>query len=204
VSVVRRATAVDVDDCAAVLARAFRDDPGTVIFEPDSERRANLLPAFFGNFVAAAIAEDADIEVAGDPISGVASWFGPDRHAPSQDALGAHGLGDVLALAGEEATTRLLAMVGELERQHAELTSGPHFRLEFFGVQPAAQRTGVGTALIEHGHRRADQMGVPCYLETFTIPNVRYYERRGYRIVREYSVADGVPVYAMIRDAPTG
>ena len=200
---VRRATKADIDASAEVLAQAFHDDPGTIIFEPDSERRARLLPPFFRNFVAAALAEDADIVVAGDPIAGVACWFGPDRHGPSPDTLGAHGFADVVAMAGDEAVARLLGMVSEMERQHTELTDGPHLRLEFLGVLPSSQRTGIGTALIEHGHRRADETGMPCYLETMTLPNVGYYEHRGYRLVREYEVGDRVPVYALIRSVPT-
>jgi GNAT superfamily N-acetyltransferase len=200
---IRRATTADTHACAAVLAEAFHDDPGTVIFEPDRERRARLLPVFFRNVVAAALAEEAAIEVAGEPIVGAAIWFGPDQHAPSPEALGAHGFGDVATMAGEEAIGRMLEMVGELERQHDELTSGPHLRLEFFGVLPASQGTGYGTALIEHGHRRADELGLPCYLETFTLPNVRYYERRGYELVHQFQVADGVPVYALVRPSPS-
>ncbi len=90
-------------------------------------------------------------------------------------------------------------MVAELESQHERLTEGPHLRLEFFGVEPGRQRSGTGTVLIEHGHRRADALGLPCYLETFTEPNVRFYERRGYRVTGEYTVGDGVPVYGMVR-----
>ena len=196
---VRRATRDDVDAAAQVLARSFHDDPGTKIYEPDDERRARILPAFFRAFVAASISEDADLEVAGDPIQGVASWFGPDRHGPSPEAMGVNGFGDVLGASGPEATQRLLAMVGELDRQHGLLTSGQHFRLEFFGVEPSRQGTGVGVALIEHGHRRADELRVPCYLETFTQKNVRFYQHRGYQLVAEYGVGDGVPVYALVR-----
>src|SRR4051794_16072269 len=203
-SSVRRAVAADVDASADVLADAFQDDPGWVAIEPDAERRAGLLRPFFRTFVAASLAEDGDIVVSGNPVAGVASWFGPDRHGPSPEALGAHGFGDFMALAGEEATGRLLATVGELERQHAELTDAPHLRLEFFGVTPTSQRTGIGTALIEHGHRRADEMGLPCYLETFTVPNVRFYEARGYRLESQFEVAGGIPVYALIRPALRG
>ena len=113
----------------------------------------------------------------------------------------AHGFGDVLERWGPEAGQRLLAMVGELDAQHDRLTDGPHLRLEFFGVVPSHQRTGIGGALIEHGHGRADTLGLPCYLETFTEQNVRYYERRGYRVVGEYTVGDGVPVYGLVRPA---
>ena len=59
--------------------------------------------------------------------------------------MGANGFGDVLALAGPESAERLLAMVGETEQQHAQLTDGPHFRLEFYGVVP--ERQGLGSAV---------------------------------------------------------
>ncbi len=76
-------------------------------------------------------------------------------------------------------------------------------RLDFFGVLPAAQGAGIGQRLIEHGHRRADAAGLPCYLETFTERNVAYYGRRGWDVVETYLVGDRVPVYALLRQ-PSG
>ena len=201
---IRAAAPNDVDACANVLARAFQDDPGAIVFDPDPARRAEMLPGFFRAFVAASLAEDADLVVAGDPIEGIASWFGPDRHGPSGPAMAANGFEDVLERWGPEVGERMLRMTGEIERQHERLITGQHFRLEFFGVDPSRQGSGIGSALIEHGHRIADEFGLPCYLETFTEPNVRYYERRGYRIVGEYAVGDGVPVYGLVRRARPG
>lgn len=200
---VRAARTDDVEACADVLAAAFHADPGTIVFLPDDAERAAILPAFFRTFIAAALSEDAGIVVAGDPIDGVASWFGPERHGPSAEAMGANGFGAILERSGPEATSRLLAMLGEIEANHERLATGEHLRLEFFGVRPHLQGGGIGTALIEHGHRRADALGIPCYLETFTEPNVRYYERRGYGVVGEFTIGDGVRGYGMLR-APGG
>ena len=197
---VRPALWSDVEACASVLAAAFQDDPGTTVYEPDPERRREILPAFFRTFVAASLAEDGDIVVSGDPVNGVASWFGPERHGPTPDAMGENGFGEVLGLAGPEASQRLLAMIGEIEEQHAQLTDGAHLRLEFYGVVPEQQGSGIGSALIDHGHRRAEELGLPCYLETFTEPNVRFYERRGYQVVGEFTIGDGVRGYGMIRE----
>jgi GNAT superfamily N-acetyltransferase len=196
---VRAASTGDVDSCARVLAEAFQPDPGTIVFLPHDAERSAILPDFFRTFVAAALFEGGDIVVAGEPITGVASWFGPERHGPSQDAMGAHGFGAILERMGPDATGRLLAMLQEIEATHDRLATEPHLRLEFFGVIPAVQGTGIGTALIEHGHRRADALGIACYLETFTEPNVRYYERRGYRTVGEFTIGDGVRGYGMLR-----
>ena len=198
---VRAATSEDADACAGVLAAAFHDDPGTIVYLPDDAERSEILPQFFRTFVAAALSENADIVVSGDPISGVASWFGPERHAPSDEAMGAHGLGAVLERSGPDGTARLGAMLQEIEGAHERLATEPHLRLEFFGVSPDLQATGIGTALIEHGHRRADDLGIACYLETFTEPNVRYYERRGYQVVGELTIGDGVRGWGMLRPA---
>jgi GNAT superfamily N-acetyltransferase len=201
----RAATLDDVDRCTEVLALAFQDDPGTIVFEPDSEARRRFLPAFFRSFVLASLADGGDLVVPADGVTGVASWFGPAIHGPTLESLLANGFGDALAILGGAGAERLTAMVGEIDAQHDRRTAGlEHLRLEFFGVDPRAQGTGVGSRLADVGHRRADTLGLPCYLETFTLPNVRYYEKRGYRLVGEYPVGEGVPVYAMERPAQTG
>jgi len=197
---VRAATAADVDACAEVLALAFQDDPGAIVFEPDPDARRRFLPAFFQSFVRASLADGGDLVVPADGVTGVASWFGPAIHGPTIESLLANGFGDALAILGDAGTERLTAMVGEIDAQHDRRTAGrEHLRLEFFGVAPRMQGTGVGLLLADVGHRRADVLDIPCYLETFTIPNVRYYEKRGYRLVGDYPVGDGVPVYAMER-----
>ena len=204
VTEVRRATEADIDACAAVLTRAFQDDPGTMLVEPDDARRREIFRPFFRTFIAASIADGADIVVPAGELNGVASWFGPDAHAPREASMVEHGLLDVLGGFGEEATGRLGPMTGELDAQHARLMQEPHLRLEFFGVDPDAQGRGIGVALAEHGHRRADELGLPCYLDTFTTKNVGFYERRGYRVIEMFTVGDGVPVYAMRRDPRGG
>ena len=198
---VRAASSDEVAECARVLAAAFQADPGTIVYVPDDRDRAAILPDFFRTVVAAGLSEGASIVVADDPISGVAIWFGPDRYGPSPEAMGAHGLGAVLERSGPEATGNLVGMLQEIEVNHERLAPGPHMRLEFFGVTPALQGEGIGTALIEYGHRRADESGLPCYLETFLESNVRYYERRGYRTVGEFTVGDDVRGYGMLRPA---
>jgi GNAT superfamily N-acetyltransferase len=196
---VRATTHDDVDASATVLAASFQDDPGAIVFLPDDAERAAIMPEFFRTFVAAALSEDADSVVVGDPIEGVAIWFGPERHGPSQDAMGAHGFDAILERSRPDATGRLLAMLGEIEANHERLATEPHLRLDFIGVLPDRQGSGIGTALIERGHRRADELGMACYLETFTEPNVRYYEGRGYRVVGEFVIGDGVRGYGMLR-----
>ena len=196
----RRAGEADVEAISGVLAAAFHDDPGTLTFEPGSDARTRFLPGFFRCFAGASLADGGDVIVPADDVNGVAIWFGPARYGPSDEALLEHGLAAALDVLGPVGADRLVAMIGDLEREHERAMSGrEHLRLDFFGVAPESQGRGIGSALAEVGHRRADELGLPCFLETFTIPNVRFYERRGYRVVTRYSVGDGVPVYGLER-----
>jgi len=200
---VRRATAADVDRCTDILARAFQDDPGAVIFEPKPDRRRGIMPRFFRMFLLAGLAEGAEIVVPEEEVTGVASWFGPERHGPSDAAMEANGMADVVEVFGPAAAARMAAMVGQIEDQHVRRMPEPHLRLDFFGVDPDRQASGIGSLLMAHGHAIADREHLPCYLETFTEANVRYYERRGYAVTGTYRVGDGVPVYAMVRPPST-
>ncbi|KAF1989993.1 hypothetical protein K402DRAFT_451601 [Aulographum hederae CBS 113979] len=73
-------------------------------------------------------------------------------------------------------------------------------------VLPEAQGKGVGRALMEEVLRKADEEGVPCYLESSRYePNVPIYERMGFMLVREMRCSDeveeeGIMLYCMVRD----
>lgn len=41
----------------------------------------------------------------------------------------------------------------------------------------------MGGALLTPIFQRADQEGLPCYLETFVSANVPFYEHRGFKVV---------------------
>ncbi|GAA6009214.1 hypothetical protein JCM10207_004309 [Rhodosporidiobolus poonsookiae] len=60
----------------------------------------------------------------------------------------------------------------------------PHFRLEVLVVDPAAQKTGAGRALLEWGIAEADKAGVDTYLESSEIA-LAFYPRFGFEAFRE-------------------
>ena len=120
----------------------------------------------------------------GGAIVGVATFLPPGHDTPSEDELVAAGLLEALERV-PAAAERMGPMVDFLEAQHAKAIDGPHWRLEFFGVEPDLQGTGIGSRLIATGHDQADAAGERVYLETFTRKNVAWYEQRGYAVVIE-------------------
>ena len=77
----------------------------------------------------------------------------------------------------------------------------PHWYLQTLSVAPAAQRSGVGTALIQPGLDRADSESMPCFLETQRESNIPYYRRFGFELTKEISLHDSPPLWLMWREA---
>jgi len=200
--VIRTLRADEVEAAADVLSRAFADDPGGLIIEPDAAARPAALCALIAPVVRQAVPLGHVAGAFSDAgrIVGVATFLPPGHDTPSDEELVAAGLLAAVK-AVPEAARRMDPMVAYLEAQHARAIDGPHWRLEFFGVEPALKGTGIGQALITPGHAAADAAAERIYLETFTIRNVAWYERRGYRVVIEGIVpGTDVPVWGLIRE----
>lgn len=90
-----------------------------------------------------------------------------------------------------------------LAEQQEKLTQGrPHYYLWGIAVDPSRQRTGAGTALLNTLFDKADQEGMPVYLETHQLANVAYYEQRGFRLVHTGEMpGDHLPFWCMLREA---
>jgi len=77
-------------------------------------------------------------------------------------------------------------------------------------VDPESQGKGVGRALVDEVLRKADEEGVPCYLESSRrVPNVAIYEKFGFKLVREMECRDGpgdgdaITLFCMVREPKT-
>jgi ribosomal protein S18 acetylase RimI-like enzyme len=199
---IRGILADDIDAAAELLSRAFQDDPGARIVEPDATLRGQATRLLFAPVVRQAMPLGRVlVAIAGDRrIVGVATFVPPGHETASDEEMVAAGLLDALA-AVPEAAARMGPMVGYLEELHARAVDGPHARLEFFGVDPEVQGSGIGSRLIAAGHATIDANGERCYLETFTTTNVAFYEKRGYRVVIDGIVPlTDVPVWGLVRD----
>jgi ribosomal protein S18 acetylase RimI-like enzyme len=74
----------------------------------------------------------------------------------------------------------------------------PHWYLATLGVARAAQRRGVGAALLARWLEGVDRDRVPAYLETDREANIRFYERAGFSLKGEGLVL-GLRVWQMQR-----
>jgi GNAT superfamily N-acetyltransferase len=208
----RPASAADARDLAALLARAFHDDPMMTWVVPDAARRPAFLRALFAaNLRSARRSGRVDLHPLGADGTGAASpagaagaafWLAPGRFPLSRwRMLGSGHL--LLPLRLDLTGWRRLARVNRYALMlHHRTAPGPHWYLHGLGVEPSRQRQGIGDRLIAIGTERADRDRLPCYLETAVESTLPLYERHAFRVeIRGRVPPEGPPIWAMLRPA---
>lgn len=178
-----------------MLARAFYDDPAWTWLIPDDERRRRLLPWLF--HVGFEVTS-ADVWTTPGVVRGAARWLPPGRPAMRVGATLRALVTTPFRLGA--ATTQFLAYGRAVEVLRAEAEPGPHWYLAGIGVEPDAQRQGIGSALIAPGVEAAALAGVPTVLLTNNEANLPFYEAHGFAVVREDETPAGGPhAWAMVK-----
>ena len=86
------------------------------------------------------------------------------------------------------------------QRDQRQPRHADHHYLWFLGVRPAWQGRGYGSALLRAVLDDADRTGTPAYLEATSPDNCRLYQRHGFRVTGELTVAGGPSLWAMWRE----
>lgn len=87
-------------------------------------------------------------------------------------------------LLGKDQAKRFFSVLSFLEPYHQEITP-LHWYVMVMGVDPSFQGKGIGQALLQLVLTRAKENKIPIYLETAEPSNVLFYQKIGFRILRE-------------------
>jgi ribosomal protein S18 acetylase RimI-like enzyme len=173
-----------IAEAAAVLARAFHNDPLQRYVFPDEGQRSALSPAHFEPIIRFGHLA-AEVWIVGDPIGAVAVWCPPTGGSIDDVLLEHAGFSRLPQQIGEEPWQRFNQMIQHLEPFRLADVPGPHWYLMVIGVDSSRQGEGLGGTLVEHGLRKADADRVPCYLETCQPENVVFYRKHGFEVLRQ-------------------
>ncbi len=189
---VRRARREDFGPLAAMLARAFYDDPVTSWFYPNPKRRLVRARRFFG--IRLRQLADQDLTFTTPDHSGAALWTLPGRWR--EDLAQSLMLLPMLPVLLPR-IVRSTRAVREIERRHPVV---PHYYLSVLGTDPDQQGGGVGSALLGPVLDRCDCDGVAAYLESSKESNVDFYIRHGFSVTDRIDLPDGPPLWFMWRE----
>jgi len=190
----------DVAEAGGVLGRAFADSPGyCAILAHLGARRAKHVVRVKTGFTDAAVhhqvAEGAFLD---GRLVGAALIMEPGDWPIPLGAFARQARGFLRA--GPRAIANFLRADGYMGKRHPEVA---HHYLFVLGVEPAMQGRGIGKALLARLSARADDDGLPCYLETDKEENMRLYRSAGYQVIDEGMVPTRPPfrLWTMIRPA---
>lgn len=188
---VRRARREDFRSLAAMLARAFYDDPITAWFYPNSERRLAHARRFFT--IRLRQLDGQRLTFTTSDHSGAALWTPPGRWREDlRQSLMLLPMIPVLL----PRIVRCTRAVREIERRHPVM---PHYYLSIIGTEPAQQGEGIGSALLAPVLQRCDSEGIAAYLESSKESNVDFYARHGFRVTECVDLPGGPPLWLMWR-----
>ncbi|NNE12701.1 MAG: GNAT family N-acetyltransferase [Ilumatobacter sp.] len=187
---IRSAGPDDFGRITEITTRAFADDPVMRWFFPDRDEYERLHPVFNEWQCRRWHATDS-LWVTADLLA-MAGWIPPGR--PETDVGPDPGL--------EHPTWRLERFEAIGAAVAANTPSEPHWYLHMLATDPDAQQRGRGAALMGAVFATADADDLPCYLETESEANVRYYRHHGFDVRSEWDVPlDGPRMWGMLRPA---
>lgn len=199
--VLRPATSADVEGLAAILARAFYDDPPTIWLLPDPATRLARLTRMFATAIGIEALQHGGVDIAWSDAEmlGGAVWLPPGHWEPGLrekiQALPHY----VRVMAG--GWGRALPYGRALGAAHP---TEPHWYLKAIGVDPGSRGRGVAGLLLRSRLERCDAGGNPAYLEASTPSHVPLYERFGFRRTGDIRVPEGAPVLTAMWRTPAG
>jgi ribosomal protein S18 acetylase RimI-like enzyme len=192
VPAVRKATRDDLPHLAAVLARAFLDDPVTVWAFRGERTRLRWAERLFRARLAGLLDQDETYTTA--DVAGGALWALPNQWRPRAGEIVRYfplvrGVGRHLV--------EVIRGFDRMERVHPK---SPHYYLAVLGTEPERQGEGIGSALIRPVLEECDVQEIPAYLESSKEHNLAFYARHGFRVTGEIELPNGPPVWLMWRD----
>jgi ribosomal protein S18 acetylase RimI-like enzyme len=193
----RRATDADAGVLARLFAAAFTTDPIFDWIARPGPRRAIALEQFFFWLLKVRAIPYGEVWMSAD--AGVcAAWLPPGAEASPGDFVDQMRLLPMfLRLCGFPRLLRGSAMGDAMEKNHPHER---HFYLAFIAVAPRLQGLGLGGAMLEATVKRADDAGVPAYLENSNPKNTKLYQRAGFVARRNIAPAGAPPLIAMWRE----
>jgi ribosomal protein S18 acetylase RimI-like enzyme len=195
---IRRASGADVEHLARLFAACFAHDPVFDWMVKTGDGRLPALAQFFRWVLKSRTIAPGETWMRRDGLA-AAAWIPPgvaDSPAFFIDQLRLTPL--MVNLTGVSRLSRAAALAGAMEGHPAE----PHYYLAFVAVAPNRQRHGMGTALMQETLARVDRAGAPAYLENSNPKNLPFYQRLGFRVIREVRAGKGAPpLFAMWRPA---
>ena len=189
-----------VPETAEALVRAFDDSPIMRYVMPRASVRRVGLRRFFRSAVEDALPfGEAWGALVDGRVAGAAVWLPPRCYPPSitRQVRQLFAI-SMLAPIAAPSLARSVRYLRAADKAHPD---AEHWYLAILGIDPPHQGHGLGTGLLAEVLGRADETGLPAYLETDKERNVAYYARHRFALTGTlHPTPQGPPTWTMWRE----
>jgi ribosomal protein S18 acetylase RimI-like enzyme len=227
---VRKATPADFPSVADSMASAFLDNPITIWHVPNESRRLDVMRGFFRVLLENVYARFGLVYTNVGEVASGAMWTAHDgqqgrRLVPGLPLLECrtcntsrgHGRVPRKMVVPPDTSAELERALTVVFRDFprtfdlfelfdAHHPQEPHYYVQFIGVRPECQGTGIGSALLRAMLERCDLEGVAAYLEADERSRLLY-AKQGFEAIGEIRLPDGPsfwPMWRAPRNVPEG
>jgi ribosomal protein S18 acetylase RimI-like enzyme len=188
----------DIKKATCVFKRSFTNDPIMNYIYPVDKMSDKLSTTYFGFTVRyyweyGAILKPKNLE-------GISIWVPPRKLKIKISGVLKSRLYMIPVRLGREAFGRLNVIMEQSKKYHIKYAPGPHYYLMVLAVDPDHQSKGFGSALMRPVLQKADEEGLPCYLEASNERVIPLYQRHGFKVMEEIKIPDGPSLWAMRRE----
>jgi ribosomal protein S18 acetylase RimI-like enzyme len=191
VASVNVASSKDGDKLVSAIVLGFANDPVARWTWPNPHDFLIHFPKFTKAFGGKAFDYGTAHSIA--EFAGGALWL-PPGVGPDEEALDS-----IVKESVEPARLEVVSMM--MEKMGSYHPAEPHWYLPLIAVDPAKQGLGYGSTLLRYALERIDRDNQIAYLESTNPRNIPLYERHGFEVIGTIQVADGPPLFPMIRPA---
>lgn len=178
----------------ASLTLSFSADPLVRWLWPDQERYLTYWPRVADAFAGGAFDQGTSHGI--EDCLALALWL-PPGVGPDGEA--------VMVLMRESMDDRTYEdMNGVFEQMEDLHPTDDHWYLPLIGVDPLAQGRGLGATLLRHALELCDRDGLAAYLEATSPRSRNLYLRHGFKDVDIIQAGTSPPLWAMLREPPSG
>jgi GNAT superfamily N-acetyltransferase len=177
------------DPATPSVVAALEDDPFyrsiCAPYEADTARRRAVLAKYFDYSIQEGRELGRCIHLA-DEARGVAVWLLPQ--APEVESQAEQRKRAFLqAELSADGCANYYRIINFMSAKAVTLVDDAAWYLSIVAVDPAAQAQGLGRKLLEPTIAEADRAGVTCYLETFSLRNLPFYQRLGFAAAARFT-----------------
>ncbi|MEE9399649.1 MAG: GNAT family N-acetyltransferase [Dehalococcoidales bacterium] len=183
------------------LIKAFWNHPPLQYYFPDEAERERIAPYFFSLSVFYGT-RYGEVHATSQDLEGIAVWLPSNNYPITPWKLLRSVPPSAILGFGIYKGSRMRGLDQHIDAMHSRLAPFKHWFLQSIGVAPQFQGRGYASKLLRPMLSRIDEEGLPCYLETLEVQNVRLYEHFGFKVIEESNVPDtNLTNWAMLREA---